>query len=56
MLKHQDDIDIIDQDCPYPQWQSLPQTLGDPGDDGQHEQNIPSSSSRLLILLVRYIS
>jgi len=40
----------------YPQWQSLPHTLVDPG-EGVHEQNMPSSSNRdLLTFLVRYIS
>lgn len=38
----------------YPQWQSLPH--GDvPGGEAQ-EQKIPSSSRRLLILFVRYMS
>lgn len=40
---------------PYPHRQSLPQTPVDPDVELQ-EQNMPSSSRRLLIFLVRYIS
>lgn len=46
---------FFEEDNTYPQWQSLPHTLEDPG-EGVQEQKMPSSSSRFLTFLVRYIS